>query len=124
MFEKCQGIIDKEIKHYDEVVVKNPKEKAKYEFPRHKFEPMMYFWEKKYKDALIPFLMTKPFQREYLIRLQTGISGKLNELLTQKYDQLSAFEDIYRKNFIKSLDHRSFQYKEFIKKFLQKQQHM
>ena len=31
----------------------NPKEAAKYEFPKHKFMPMMYFWEKRYKDALL-----------------------------------------------------------------------
>lgn len=34
------------------------------------------------------------------------------------------FEDVYRKNFHKSLDHRSFQYKDFMKKYQQKQTHI
>ena len=108
MFEKCQAVVENEIRVYDELRLKNPKEQAKYEFPSHKFRPLMYYWEKKYKDALIPFLMLKPFQREYLMRLRDGLGGKLQELQNQKFDQLSAFEDVYRKNFIKSLDHRSF----------------
>lgn len=79
MFEKCQGIIEEEIKVFDELTEKNKglKEKVKYEFPRHKFEPLMYYWEKKYKDALIPFLMHKPFQRDFLISLRAGLGGKL-----------------------------------------------
>ena len=84
----------------------------------------MYFWEKKYKDALLPILMLQPFKREYLTNLRQGLGGKLQELQNQKLDQMPMFEDIYRKNFMKSLDHRSFQYKDFIRKFLQKQSHM
>jgi hypothetical protein len=82
MFEKCQGIIEKEIKSFDKLSEHNKtlKEKVKYEFPRHKFKPLMYYWEKKYKDALIPFLMHKPFQRDFLISLRTGLGGKLQEL--------------------------------------------
>jgi hypothetical protein len=82
MFEKCKGIIEKEIKIFDELSEKNKtlKEKVKYEFPRRKLEPLMFYWEKKYKDASIPFLMHKPFQRDLLIALRTGLGGKLQEL--------------------------------------------
>ena len=44
--------------------------------------------------------------------------------MTQKYDQLPNFEEVFRKNFKKSLDHRSFQYKEYIKEFQKKGHHM
>ena len=111
MFEKCQNIIENEIKNYDAMA-----QKAKYQFPMHKFRPLMYYWQKKYKDALIPLLQHKPFQRDYLIFLRAGLGGKLQELQNQKLDQEQTFLDVYRKNFKKSLDHRSFQYKEFMKK--------
>lgn len=76
----------------------------------------MYFWEKRYKD-LIPVLHHKPFKRDFLIILKTGLYGKLQELQNFKLDQQSTFDDIYRKNFYKSLDHRSFKYKEFVNKY-------
>jgi hypothetical protein len=37
----------------------------------------MFFWEKKYQDALAQFLMQKPFQRENLVGLKWGLKGKL-----------------------------------------------
>jgi len=41
----------------------------------------MYFWEKRYKDALLPILMhNNHFKREFLISLRQGIGGKLEEL--------------------------------------------
>jgi hypothetical protein len=117
MFRKCQDVVEQEIEIYDQL---SPKEKAKYEFPRDKFRPLMFYWEKKYKDALIPFLMCKNIGRELLVQLRDGLGGKLQELQNQKFDQLGQFEEIFKKNFIKSLDHRNIQYKEFIKKFLNK----
>lgn len=84
----------------------------------------MHYWEKKYKDFIIPILMQKPFKRETLCALRQGLGGKLEELQNMKFDQMPMFEDIYRKNFLKSLDHRSFQYKEFMRKFLLKQTHI
>lgn len=84
----------------------------------------MHYWEKKYKDALIPFLMSKNCTRDSLISLRDGLGGKLQDLQNQKYDQLGQFEETFKKHFIKSLDHRNIQYKEFIKKFLNKQDQM
>ena len=68
----------------------------------------MNFWEKKYKDALVPILLHKPFKRDFLIYLREGLGGKLRELHNAKLDQMPVFEDVFRKNFVKSLDHRSF----------------
>ena len=119
MFDKCKKIIEGEIIIFDR---SNP---GTYEFPKQKLRPMMFFWEKKYQDALFHFFMNKkPMQRESLETMKIGLSGKLLELQNLKAAQLSNFEDVYKKNFIKSLDHRSFQYKEFIKKIQQKQQHL
>lgn len=121
MFQKCRDVVEVEIQEYD---LLSAKERAKYEFPRHKFSPLMHYWEKKYKDALIPFLMSKNCTRDSLISLRDGLGGKLQDLQNQKYDQLGQFEETFKKHFIKSLDHRNIQYKEFIKKFLNKQDQM
>lgn len=51
---------------------------------------------------------------------QTFVS-KLEFLKNQKTSNLNEFKDQFRKNFTKSLDHKSFQYKDFMKKYLQKQ---
>jgi len=67
----------------------------------------MNFWEKRYKDAILHILY-KPFKRDFLIHLREGLGGKLRELHNTRLDQLPVFEDVYRKNFVKSLDHRSF----------------
>jgi len=69
--------VEVEIQEYD---LLSAKERAKYEFPRHKFSPLMHYWEKKYKDALIPFLMSKNCTRDSLISLRDGLGGKLQDL--------------------------------------------
>lgn len=45
-------------------------------------------------------------------------------LKQQKVSNLNEFKEMFRKNFTKSLDHKSFQYKDFMKKYLQKQNHV
>jgi hypothetical protein len=41
---------------------------------------MMFFWERRYKDALLPILLHKPFKKEFLIVLKQGLQAKLQEL--------------------------------------------
>ena len=117
MFEKCQQIVETEKQAYDLNLKKDPSIATKYAFPKHKLKPLMYYWEEKCQTFLLKIIDAKPFQKEWFGMLSLGLGNKLQDLITQKYDQLPNFEEIYRKNFKKSLDHRSFQYKEFIKKF-------
>lgn len=57
--------------------------------------------------------------------MRDGIVNKLNDLILNRSDQKPQFEEVFRRNWVKSLDHRSFQYnREFIKKFQQKTQHI
>ena len=104
MFRKCHDIVEQEIKLFEAL---GPKEKLKYEFPRNKFRPLMFYWEKKYKDAFNDSLHGKSFQREQLVHLKAGLAGKLQDLQEAKYDQLAQFEEVFKKHFIKSLDHRN-----------------
>ena len=78
MFRKCQDIVEQEIDNYDTNL--SAKERAKYEFPRRKFRPLFFYWEKRYKDALAPLLMREPFLRDHLIHLRDGLGLKLQEL--------------------------------------------
>ena len=120
MFERCLVIMQEEINKYDELAEKGGKEKHKYSFPMKRLTPLMYYWEKKYKDLLLPLLTIKPFQRDTLLLLSIGIQDKLKDLQNYKKDQQPVFDEVFRKNFIKSLDHRSYQYKEFMRKYHQK----
>lgn len=78
----------------------------------------MFYWEKQYRDALIPMLTAETLNREDLQQLRAGLGGKLTELVHAKYERRQEFETVYRRNYVKSLDHRSFQYnKDFMKAF-------
>lgn len=58
MFTKCYEIVEKEIKIFESL---SKNDKLKYEFPRDKFKPLMYYWEKKYKDGFNTFIHNKTF---------------------------------------------------------------
>jgi hypothetical protein len=49
---------------------------------------------------------------------------RLEYLRNLKKQSLGEIMDQLRKNFTKSLDHKSFQYKDFLKKYMNKQQHI
>ena len=50
--------------------------------------------------------------------LKKIFTDKLDFLKSQKDNNLGELTEQFRKNFTKSLDHKSFQYKEFMKKYL------
>lgn len=115
MFKKCHDVVQAEIELYDSLP---PQKQQVYEFPWIKLRPMMHYWERKYSEAFKNTLMLSHFKFKFLKLLRDGMAGKLQELQNQRLDLLPHFEDVFRKNFIKSLDHRSFQYKDFMKKAL------
>ena len=47
MYEKCQAIVENEKKHYDSEILADPTFAQRYAFPKHKFSPMIYYWEEK-----------------------------------------------------------------------------
>lgn len=49
---------------------------------------------------------------------------KLEFLKQQKASNIGEYKEQFKKNFTKSLDHKSFQYKDFMKKFLMKNNHV
>ena len=59
-----------------------------------------------------------------MMALKKAFTYKLEFLRNQKTINLGDLKEQFRKNFTKSLDHKSFQYKDFMKKYLQKQNHI
>lgn len=53
--------------------------------------------------------------------LKKAFNDKLEFLKNQKNLNITDIKDSLKKNFTKSLDHKSFQFKDFMKKFQQKQ---
>jgi len=82
---------------------------------------MICYMEEKYRFILEKLVENTKFDLPTFQTMKQGFEGKLIVLQNYKIDHNEQFKDIYRKNFAKSLDHRSFQYKDFIKKFLTKQ---
>ena len=56
-----------------------------------------------------------------MLNLKKTFNDKLEFLRNQKASSINDHKDNFRKNFTKSLDHKSFQYKDFMNKFLKKQ---
>ena len=52
--------------------------------------------------------------------LKKAFNDKLEFLKNQKNLNITEIKDSLKKNFTKSLDHKSFQFKDFMKKFQQK----
>lgn len=53
-----------------------------------------------------------------MMALKKAFTDKLEFLRNQKTVNLGDLKEQFRKNFTKSLDHKSFQYKDFMKKYL------
>jgi len=63
---------------------------------------------------------TKILKSKEMADLKKQFTNKLEFLINQKKSVLPELTDQFRKNFTKSLDHKSFQFKDFMKKYLQK----
>ena len=58
-----------------------------------------------------------------MVTLKKTFNDKLEFLRNQKMSNINEHKDQLKKNFTKSLDHKSFQYKHFMKNFLNKPNH-
>ena len=122
LFEDCYTVILEEIQKFTVLVNQNRKKEIEdYRFPARKLRPMIYYMEEKYRFILEKLIENTQFDLPTFNILKSGFEGKLVVLQNYRIEHNEQFKDIYRKNFGKSLDHRSFQYKDFIKKFLTKQ---
>jgi hypothetical protein len=125
MFNKCLAIIEEEISKYDQMQLANDHQAIhNYTLPKASFYPMVMYMEEKYRHLLIPLLDKRPFRFESLHQLRSAFIAKVKSLKQMKEDHRESHLDAQRKNFLKSLDYRSFLYKEFIKKFEKKQYHL
>ena len=72
-FRKCERIVKNEIEYLNSL---SPKDQAKYEFPHQKLKPLMHYWEKQYRDELIPYITRQNLGKVELMQLRTGLGGK------------------------------------------------
>mmetsp|Transcript_28671 Transcript_28671/g.43291 ORF Transcript_28671/g.43291 Transcript_28671/m.43291 type:complete len:459 (+) Transcript_28671:1713-3089(+) len=121
LYERCLSIVQKEIAYFQGL---DSVEKEKYHFPAKKLRPMICYMEDKHRYILEGLIENKKFNLDLLNKLRSGFEGQLVMVQNYRIEHIEQFKDIFRKNFTKSLDHRSFQYKDFIKKFLTKQPHI
>lgn len=88
-----------------------------------KLHPLRFYWDKKFKKLIhdLYFDVSKILKPKDMQDLKKQFTNKLEFLVNQKKAALPELTDQFRKNFTKSLDHKSFQFKDFMKKYLQKQ---
>ena len=100
-----------------------PAEQNTYKFPVSKLQPLRFYWDKKFKKLIhdLYFDETKVLKSKEMADLKKQFTNKLEFLVNQKKSVLPELTEQFRKNFTKSLDHKSFQFKDFMKKYLQKQ---
>jgi hypothetical protein len=100
----------------------SPAEQNAYRFPIIKLKPLRFYWDKKFKKLIhdLYFDETKVLKSKEMADLKKQFTNKLEFLVNQKKSALPELTEQFRKNFTKSLDHKSFQFKDFMKKYLQK----
>jgi len=85
--------------------------------------PLRYYWDQRFRKQIneVYFDKGKTIKAKEMMNLKKTFNDKLEFLRNQKASSINDHKDNFRKNFTKSLDHKSFQYKDFMNKFLKKQ---
>lgn len=85
--------------------------------------PLRYYWDQRFRKQIneVYFDKGKTIKAKEMTNLKKTFNDKLEFLRNQKASSINDHKDNFRKNFTKSLDHKSFQYKDFMNKFLKKQ---
>jgi histone deacetylase complex regulatory component SIN3 len=93
-----------------------------YKFPVQKLSPYRFYWDLKFKRHCQDqyFKVGKILKSKEMAALKKAFNDKLEFLRNQKNLNITDIKDSLKKNFTKSLDHKSFQFKDFMKKFQQK----
>ena len=91
----------------------------------YQLNPLRFYWDHKFRKSINEqyFKEGKITKEKDLKALKKALSDRLDYLKTVKKSGIGDIKEAFRKNFTKSLDHKSFQYKDFMKKFTQKQYH-
>lgn len=115
--QKSYNIVCKQVELFETLT---PAEQALYKFPVQKLQPLRFYWDKKFKKLIHDqyFDGSKVLKTKEMSDLKKQFTNKLEFLENQKKQMLPELTDQFRKNFTKSLDHKSFQFKDFMKKYL------
>lgn len=96
-----------------------PEVQANFKFPLHELNPLRQYWEHRLARHTDQFLKEgKVIREKELLALKKTVASHLDYLKNQKQLCLNEVKEQFRKNFTKSLDHKSLQYnKDFSNKF-------
>lgn len=88
--------------------------------------PLRFYWDQKFRKTIHDqfFKEGKFLRLKEMLSLKQQFVAKLEFLKQQKSSNINELKDQFRKNFNKSLDHKSFQYKDNMNKFLKKVVHI
>jgi histone deacetylase complex regulatory component SIN3 len=101
-------------------------DQAKYKFPCHLLNPLRFYWDTKFRKGIQEqyFKEGKLLKSKEMASLKKAFTDKLEFLRNHKSANINELKDQLRKNFTKSLDHKSCVYKHFIKKLMNHGHHM
>ena len=124
--EKSLAIIVEQCNQFDALP---EAEQAKYKFPAHLLNPLRFYWDTKYRKAITEqyFKEGKLLKAKEMASLKKAFTDKLEFLRGHKsgpQGSIKELKDQLRKNFTKSLDHKSCVYKHFIKKLMSHTHHI
>ena len=102
-----------------------PAEQVHYKFPVKRLSPLRFYWDKKFKKLVNEqyFDEARVLKEKEMKELRKQFAKKLADLESHKALGMPDLSDAFRRNFTKSLDHKAFHFKDFMKKYLQKSTH-
>lgn len=100
-------VVNKILKQYEEL---SEQEKANYKFPVNQLNPLRFYWDHKFRKSINEqyFKEGKITKEKDLKALKKVLSDRLDYLKTGKTSGIGEIKENFRKNFTKSLDHKSF----------------
>ena len=105
--ERSREIIRKQCDEFDQL---SEADQAKYKFPTHLLSPLRYYWDQRFRKQIneVYFDKGKTIKAKEMMNLKKTFNDKLEFLRNQKASSINDHKDNFRKNFTKSLDHKSF----------------
>lgn len=101
-------------------------EQATFKFPLERLSPLRQYWEHRWKKQITEqfFREGKVVRERELLALRKAVADRLEFLRSQKNHAISDIREQFRKNFSRSLDHKSLQYnRDFHSKFVNTKKH-
>ena len=98
-------------------------EQASFKFPTHRLNPHRFYWDRNLRQTINEQYLRegRTIKQKELIALRKLLNDRLEYQKNQKNSQINDIKEQFKRNFTRSLDHKSFQYRaEPMKKLMSK----